>query len=677
VVTLVCIYVALALVPAASARFVLASKDVAAPVVIGPDEPAFIRVAANDLVTDVRKITGRTLPPAVSTDACKPACVVLASASVPSSKRIIERLAPDVLRSLRPQGSRTVLAGDVLLIAGADPHGTMFGLYDFIAHELKIDPMYFWKSRAPKAQPELAWDRIDRALDAPSFRWRGWFINDEDLLTEWKDGGGPRFIDYPFYSQVAASDVIERVLEAAVRLKFNLIIPASFTDIDNPAEERLIQQATRRGLQVSMHHVEPMGVSAFAFFNYWRARGKQVEYSYAANPQLFEEVWRHYARRWSKYPGVVWQVGLRGIADRPVWDADRHAPKDDAGRGAMISRAIAAQMAIIREVDPRPKPPVTTTLWMEGAYLLQGGHLKLPEDVTVVFADNGPGWNWQRDFHEVPREKHRTYGVYYHHAVWGWGPHLVQAVPPRKTYSMIREAYEKNGGTYAIFNVANVREFALGLAATSEMTWRIDTFDPDEFLRRWAGNAEPAYRAFFDAYVLHEKRGTPDLLDGLALHEGERIVQALLQGRNDELFAPGTEAREFVARSFPQLRRTGEEPPPLLAKRVREQIARLDRAIAAAEPLRGDAFFDSNLLGQAHILRGICRWVGALAEASIAVREGRSARPHLSAAMEGFAEIRKGQAMNSRGEWHDWYRGDKKMNLNRAEAWTRQLLERL
>ena len=673
------ICLALAIAPLASARFVLASGEAAAAVVVGADEPRFVRVAANDLVNDVRRIAGTTLVPAVTTDACNPHCVVLASASLPSSRAVIERIAPAVLKDLdgRTEASRAVLAGSVLLIAGSDPHGTMFGLYDFIEQELGVDPMSFWKDRSPAQRSQLVWDKIDRRLDTPSFRWRGWFINDEDLLTEWKDGGGPRFIDYPYYSKITAPEVIERVVETAVRLRFNLIIPASFTDIDNPDEERLIQQAVRRGLHVSMHHVEPMGVSAFAFFNYWRARGKQMEYSYAGNPRAFEEVWRYYAQRWAKYPGVIWQVGLRGIADRPVWDADKQAPKDDAGRGAMISAAIATQMRIIREVDKRPDPPVTTTLWMEGAYLFRGGYLKLPREVTVVFSDNGPGWNWQQDFYDTPREKKRTYGVYYHHAVWGWGPHLVQAVPPRKTHAMLREAHEKNGGTYAIFNVSNVREFAFGLAATSEMTWSMGTFQPDEFFRRWAGTAEPAYRAFFDAYVLHEKRGTPDLLDGLALHEGERIVQALLKGNGDVLFTAAAESREFISRSFPQLRRTGEEPPPLLLRRVREQISRLDRALKIAEPLKRDPFHSANLLGQARILRGICRWVEALAETSIAIREKRDPKPHAAAALAAFDEVRAGQRLNTQGEWGQWYRGDKKMNLNRAEAWTRQFLEKL
>lgn len=663
-------------------------------ILVDPAEPAFVRIAANDLVSDVRRITGRTMPIVISPAACGHGCIALASATVPASRAIIQSIAPDLNTDLigKHEMARLKLvrggAAEILLIAGSDERGTMFGLYDFIEHSLGVDPMYLWSGLSPSRRSNLRIDSLDRTIPEPSFRFRGWFLNDEDLLTEWKRGGGPRNIDYPFYSQVTAPEVMEMVFETMLRLRFNLVIPASFTDIENPAEARMIEAATRRGLHVSMHHVEPMGVSAFAFANYWQARGKKVEYSYSSNPEAFHEVWRHYARRWAKYPGVVWQVGLRGIADRPVWVADKTAPTSDEGRGAMISRAMAEQVKLIREVDRRPDEPITTTLWMEGSYLFSGGHLKIPRDVTIVFADNNSGWKWQGDFHDTPREMGRTYGVYYHHAVWGMGPHLVQAASPALTFNLLKQAWRRNGGAYAIFNVANVREFALGLAATAEMTRDLDRFNPDAFLAHWltgrfgdqAEAAGAAYRAFFDSYVVHEKRGTPDLLDGLALHEGERILSALNAGKLPQP-ARGAEFDGF-ARSFQSVRTVGEEDPTALLVRLDRQIANLDRTIAAADGVRpaGQAkdFFDANLRGQAHILRGICRWTAELARAAIAKQQERNNefRNHVDLSLTAFEEIRAGQAMNTRGEWRDWYRGETKMNLGRAEARTRQLKDK-
>jgi hypothetical protein len=36
--------------------------------------------------------------------------------------------------------------------------------------------------------------------------------------------------------------------------------------------------------------------------------------------------------------------------------------------------------------------------------------------------------------------------------------------------------------------------------------------------------------------------------------------------------------------------------------------------------------------------------------------------------------IRAGQSLASRGQWKDWYRGDRKMNLAAAEKLTREVL---
>ena len=47
-----------------------------------------------------------------------------------------------------------------------------------------------------------------------------------------------------------------------------------------------------------------------------------------------------------------------------------------------------------------------------------------------------------------------------------------------------------------------------------------------------------------------------------------------------------------------------------------------------------------------------------------------------SLSLTAFEEIRFGQAMNTRGEWRDWYRGDTKMNLGRVELRTRQLRDK-
>ena len=132
-----------------------------------------------------------------------------------------------------------------LVIAGSDERATMFGLYAFAEKYLGVDPLWFWADNPPRKRERLAWDDVKIAADEPTFPYRGWFINDEDLLTEWYNDGGRRNIDYPYYAQVTSPKASARVYEAMLRLQMNLVVPASFVDIRNPAEKRLVDDAAR------------------------------------------------------------------------------------------------------------------------------------------------------------------------------------------------------------------------------------------------------------------------------------------------------------------------------------------------------------------------------------------------------------------------------------------------
>lgn len=293
--------------------FELVSPTQTASVFIPASEPECVRLAAEDLVSDVQKITGKKLR-LVDADGT----VVLASLNRPESAALLEKLAPGFGTGLKGKWEAYLVenVGSRLIIAGSDERGTMFGLYAFIEKYLGVDPLYYWASRPPQKRATLAWDNVKLSSGEPTFRFRGWFINDEDLLTEFRLDGGERKLDYPYYHRVVSPSVSERMFEAALRLQMNLIIPASFVDIRNPAEARLIEDATRRGLFVTMHHVEPVGVSAFGFNNFWKDRGEMVPFAITQRPEKFREIWREYAGRWAKFGSqVIWQLGLRGIAD--------------------------------------------------------------------------------------------------------------------------------------------------------------------------------------------------------------------------------------------------------------------------------------------------------------------------------------------------------------------------
>ena len=677
--------------------FVLIADNQQANVYLAESTTTPVRLAVDDLVSDVEKISGKRLE-------------IVSQPNQAGAQLMIFNLADEVQRTevLALNPSLDTLSGQWeayvvqnqeindqqrLLIVGSDERATIFGIYHFIEEYLGVDPMYYWSDLEPEKKEQLAWNEVRIAQNEPTFKFRGGFINDEDLLTEWKNGGGERYIDYRYYGQVVHPDVIRRVFETMLRLRLNLVIPASFVDIRNPPEERLVAEAAKRGLFVSMHHIEPLGVSAFAYQNYWKERGEEPLFSFYSEREKIIQTWQDYARRWAKYPNVIWQVGLRGIADRPMWMADPGVPQSDADRGTIISEAIRVQSEIIDTLVQNPI--LSTTLWAEGAGLNQEGHLTFPDSVIIVFADNSPGWKWQPDFYQTKRDPANAYGVYYHHQLWGSGPHLVQAVPPQKTYAMFQEAIEHDASEYAIMNISNLREFALGLEASTEMLYDMDAFQPDTFMHDWferrfgkaAESVQSAYQAFFDSYQMHPQTKTPLLLDGQTRSHGLMLLDRLKMQMNEpERYrkmlakeAQPTAEQSWGGRYLSDMHPANSMPPDTLLPILMQQIEKLEATgnrIAQAEKiLSTDAihrvsvslqFFRANLTAQQQMLLGLNRWLEAVILARFAADEGnkQAAGTHLQRALQHLQQVQEAKAIASEGEkWQHWYRGDRKMNI--------------
>jgi hypothetical protein len=598
---------------------------------------------------------------------------------------------------------RVAAADGRLVIEGGDARGTMFGVYAFIEDYLKVDPLGFWSGREPEKRTELKWPEVALASGSPTFTFRGWFINDEDLLTFWKPGG-KRELPYKFYGKVMHREALRAVAEALVRCRCNLVIPASFIDILNPEEEALVQECARRGLFLSMHHQEPLGVSAWVYFNYWKARGKELKYSYVSQPEEVREVWRAYAKKWATYPNVVWQLGLRGKGDRPMWQADANTPQSDADRGRIISEAMAAQVRILDEVCPKQPRFMSTTLWAEGAVLNQKGLLAIPADTIVVFADNSPGWKWQQDFYETARSPKNTYGVYYHHALIGCGPHLAQAVPPHKTFGLLQEAIVHGAGEYAIFNVSNVREFVLGIDATAKMTWRMEGFDADAWLNTWVkerfsskqAEIADAYRVFFNAYQIHDLQKVPFMLDGQLTAKGFQSLKQLEDSLKTRRISAGSAEEKMGGAHVLEIKSGSDDAfwaalrdtsPPALGRREAIKRAAMQRAgfemallharAAAASLPAGEAvFLRDNLIFPGELMAELSAWLERLMVAGEALDAGGLPEcvQALAEAEAALVKVLEASKAYCHDQWKEWYQGCVILDLSARLQRTRDVL---
>ena len=119
-------------------------------------------------------------------------------------------------------------APDVVLLAGADLRGTMYAVYQFAEQYLGIDPLYYWTDHVParKTRVEIP-AALSQSFSAPVFKYRGFFVKDEDLLTGWAPGP-------PGEHTGIALEVWNKIFETTLRLKGNITAPGTWIFPDEP-----------------------------------------------------------------------------------------------------------------------------------------------------------------------------------------------------------------------------------------------------------------------------------------------------------------------------------------------------------------------------------------------------------------------------------------------------------
>lgn len=559
-----------------------------------------------------------------------------------------------------------------LLIAGSDKRGTMWGIYEFAERFLGIDPLYLWTDQDPVRKKEMVIPDI-LIMDGPrTYKFRGWFINDEDLIEGFSRQGVPER-DYHFHNDYAP--FLDMLIETGLRLKQNLLIPCSHLDLDNPAEEDIVRRITERGMYISMHHQEPVGVHQFTIDRYWQKRGVS-DVNFLDDPEKYREVWAHYIHKWAKYDDVIWQLGLRGRGDRPLWYNNSNIPDSQEDRGRIISEAIRMQMDIVKE-ECAGKPVLSSsTLWMEGMSLYKNRVLSFPEDTMVIFADFGPDQMWGEGYDTAPRLQDTEYGVYYHAAFWGCGPHLVQGNRPEKIYYNYKNAVEKGDTRYSILNVANFREFVYQIRCVAEITWDIDRFQTDSYRLEWcrkafgtkaAAETARIYQEYFDCFYEMDNTLIPGqmlLMDGMLKRVALKLMEII---RGKELKQEDIQNKrlydfkctdDFIG-YYREAAVTG----------IRRFKALYHREVLALNLITEERkqFFINNMIVQTEIIMGLYSWVYNLTLAAVNRREGGAEeefKRNIDDAVFALDHICMGRRKAVSGKWTHWYDGDNLINLN-------------
>lgn len=595
------------------------------------------------------------------------------------------RISDTVCDSLCPEESYCVrVCEGSVYIDGSGTLGAIYGIFAVSTQLLGIVPSYRFTDVFPSKRESLyIKDRVIKSTKRKT-RFRGWFLNDEDLLSDYLGGGGVRNISYPFYQRVMRTDVLDMVLEYALRLEMNLIIPSSFVDITNPDEEALVEAVTKRGLFVSQHHIEPVGVSYFAADNYMKGLGyESEEVSFITNRTRMEEIWRHFASKWAKYgKSVIWQLGLRGKADKAVWQSDKSVPQSDELRGSIITDAISTEHKIISEALGTSDFHSTLTLWMEGANLYGNGYIKTPNNTIVVFSDIGFNQMFGEDFYGTPRDSEQKYGIYYHVGYWGEGPHLCECTSPKKIEYCYKDAAKNNSLFYSILNVSNVRPLHLGAELAAHALRSPESLDGFEALtdilspifNEKTDEIVDIYREYFNAFA---DLGSDECMERCKKHnfyykKFERLDFPEFCVDDGTLHEFGYTALTKVDYLL------GRERALALidesVKRFDNVILRIDKQIENVAPSAREYLKKFTRLGAVY-MRELGMWAASVERARVSTDKNEQIEL-LNAAIASLENILSERLVLEQGIWQTWHDGESKIGIKRFIELTKEAINK-
>jgi len=508
------------LLPAAAYAGVVVNAQTT--LLIDSREPEPLQKAAVDLAADFNKVFGQR-PKAVH-DPNQASGTVIWIALDHNVPKPVER--PSGWERLRIQVVKNPglgsAASEAVVLTGSDVRGAIYSIYQFSQQFLGVDPLYWWTDHSPRHRTEVELSDGFSLADSPTFHYRGWFLNDEDLLTGWKpgraDGTGISLATW------------DHIFEAILRLKGDLVIPGTFIFPDEPQ----VRAASERGLIITQHHVTTVGLNTYRW-------PKDKPMSYLSNPRLLESAWTRAAGQYPKNTEILWSVGFRGKNDNAFWDDDPTAPKTDEGRAKIIRAAIDKQMDIVRNRDPQAE--FVTQAWVEAATFIHEGVLKLPSSATLIWTDNGHGLLQDRN------TLARGEGVYYHTAMYDWvANHYSEMVPLERIQRELGRAARVGATRLLLINTANVRPVVMTTRAAMELAWNPTHWtDPNadeskEYLERWsreefgdraAARVAEYYKAYFSAPARYGQE-EDDTAGDNAYHQAARLLLiSSLQGKSD------------------------------------------------------------------------------------------------------------------------------------------------
>lgn len=359
-----------------------------------------------------------------------------------------------------------------LVVAGSDKRGLAYGLFE-LSRQAGVSPFVYWADVVPTKTKTIYFDAKKVINQSPSVKYRGIFLNDEDWgLQPW----AAKNIDTDVKD--IGPKTYEKIFELLLRLKANYIWPAM-----HPSTKAFWYYpqnavvANNYGIFVGASHCEPMlrnNVFEWAV-NFENEYGKKPgEWRYDVNEQQIHQYWEDRAAQAAKND-AVYTVGMRGIHD-----GDMPGPSSMEGKKQLLEKVITDQRLLLNKYNPNKAVAQIFCPYKEVLDIYQDG-LKLPEDITIVWADDNHGYIRQLS-NPTERKRIGGSGVYYHLSYWGrpkdylW---LSSIAPPLIAYEMSK-AYQLGADKLWVFNVGDIKPAEAEMQFSLDLAWNVNAWPAEK-----------------------------------------------------------------------------------------------------------------------------------------------------------------------------------------------------
>jgi len=470
-------------------RFPLVHSGVAADVLVSADDWKVARIAANDLVADVERVTGCRPSIKESSDALSTNAVIVGTIG----KSVV---IDDLIKSgkLKVDGIRnqweSFLLGVIdnplpgveqgLVIAGSDRRGTAYGVYE-LSKRIGVSPWYWWADVTPQHQDELHVSEEQVEIGSPAVKYRGIFINDEMWgIRPW---AAKNFA--PDEGHGLGPKTYAKIFELLLRLRANYIWPAMHLDtipFNCYPQNKVV--ADDYAIIMGSSHCEPMLRNNMNGAEWDREGGG--EWNYQSNAGAIRDYWARALAANGRYENI-YTLGMRGKDDEPM---KFNGTAD--GKIAMMEQIFADQRALIaKHVNPDPtKVPQVLIPYTEVLGIYDSG-MKVPGDVTICWPDDNFGYI-RRLPTSAETSRSGGSGIYYHiqwlngaTTAYTW----LNTTPPALIWEEMSKAWQYGAKQMWILNVGDIKPGEIGMEFFLDMACNPERWTQNNvrnYLVEWA-----------------------------------------------------------------------------------------------------------------------------------------------------------------------------------------------